>query len=140
MTLEAVFSGYTESNVTKKRTIWDRHCAEPHLIRVTDRIRYEEGSDKPHATIIINRLPILRTTKKGVWVRGEDYKDRFVLTGANIYNKRYAYEKLEDAIHSYSCRKAWQKVYGERAIKHGQIGLLLAQMLSEQLNTEKTDD
>lgn len=127
----------TESIVSKKRTIWDRHSHVPHLIRVGDYIRYEEGSDDPYATIIINRLPILRTTKKGVWVCGEDYKERFVLTGANKYNKRYAYEKLEDAIHSYKCRKGWQEHHGQRAIKHAEVGMELAEMLTDQITKEK---
>lgn len=135
----SILDGF-ETPLSKKRTIWNRQCAEPHLIRVEDYIRYEEGSDEPYATIIINRLPILRTTKKGVWVRGEDYRERFVLLGANKYNKRYAYEKIEDALHSYKCRKGWQEHHGMRAIKHAKIGMELAKMLSEELNKEKTDE
>lgn len=124
---------HTESRVAKKRTIWNRGSHEPHLIRVEDYIRYEEGSDEPYATIIIHRLPILRTTKKGVWVRGEDYRERFVLLGASKYNKRYAYEKLEDALHSYKRRKQWQEHHGMRSIKHAKIGIELAGMLAEKM-------
>jgi hypothetical protein len=127
---------YSESKVSRKRIIQNRNMDGPHLIRVSDYIRYEEGSDEPYATIIVNRLPILRTTKKGVWVRGEDYRERFVLTGANKYNKRYAYEKLEDALHSYKCRKGWQKVHGERTIKHAGIGMELAEMLKAEMEKE----
>lgn len=127
---------YSETKPSRKRTIQDRNCHAPHLIRVSDYIRYEEGSDEPYATIIINRLPILRTTKKGVWLRGEDYRECFVLLGAERYNKRYAYEKLDDAIHSYACRKGWQKHHGQRAVKHAEIGMELAKMLREQLTKE----
>lgn len=130
---------YSEDRVSRKRTIQNRNMDGPHLIRVEDYIRYEEGSDEPYATIIVNRLPILRTTKKGVWIRDECYRERFVLLGANKYNKRYAYEKVEDALHSYKCRKGWQKHHGERAIKHAAIGMELAKMLSEHLK-EKTDE
>lgn len=136
MNIEALLD-FTDTKVGKKRNIWDRHNAGPHLFRVDDHIRYEEGSDDPYATIIINRLPILRTTKKGVWVRGEDYRERFVLLGANKYNKRYAYEKLEDALHSYKCRKGWQKHHGERAIKYAEIGMELAQMLHDKIKGEE---
>ena len=62
---------------------------------------------------------------------------RFVLTGANKYNKRYAYEKLEDAIHSYKCRKGWQEHHGQRAIKHAEVGMELAEMLTDQITKEK---
>lgn len=121
----------------RHRTIWHTRCDGPHLIRVDDYIRYEEGSEKPLITLCIDRLRIVKKTKHGVWVDGRDGRNHFVLEGSN--GKRYAYAKVEDALKAYLHRKRWQKVHGERTIRHAELGMEIGNDFKKKLETKNAD-
>jgi hypothetical protein len=58
-----------------------------------------------HYEMQFERYLVIRRTPKGVWINGENGREKFILNGEG---KRYAYPTLKQAIESFGFRKASQ--------------------------------
>ena len=88
------------------------------LIRLVLSVWYEDSSDWAYPTqrvaIVSHKLPILRRTPKGVWIKDLNNKDRFVLLEGT---KRYAYPTIQAAFDSFIVRKVHERAALERRVK-----------------------
>lgn len=82
--------------------------------------RYHDTPTEDGMRVYLERLPLLRTTPKGVWLRNY-VSDRFVLNDAR---KRFAYPTEKEALQSFIMRKKRQ--IGIYAARHDQAVEALA--------------
>lgn len=95
-----------------------------------DRITYD-------ADMILNLLPVLDRTPKGVWLKTEHEDRRWVAYGQG---KRYAHPTLEGAIRAFYARKEREIRFLTHKIGHIQAAMEKANKPSEQLKLRRVID
>lgn len=93
--------------------------------RFEDKASYgdEIACGAPPCKTILRKLPVLKTTPKGVWIADKYGQDRFILEGGRV---RYAYPTRELALKSFKRRKEVQVDILKRQLERAECALRLA--------------